>query len=131
MTRIWLYQRMISDVPLLTAMPGGIHQSTSLNATPHAKPFIMYRQTSDIELFRGDDVNACRQLGYMIFVHDIPGDYLRIDTCLEHLKRLFQDTNDQANGIVRSRWIETSDDIRDEDMGTIMKYGRTQVTYRV
>jgi hypothetical protein len=125
--RIWLYQRML----IAGLAEGRIHQSTSLDAAPHTKPFIMYRQTSDIDIFRGDDGDACRQVGYMVFVHDTPGDYLRIDDTMKLLMGLFKDTIDQEAGVVRSRWLETSDDLRDDDMGTIMKFARIQVTYRV
>lgn len=131
MKRVWLYQTMVNDATLMALVPGLVHQSTSLNATPVAKPYVMYRQTSDLERFRGDDGEAVRQVGYMIFVHDVPGDYMGIDTVLARLKTLFGDTVDQGNGIIRSRWLETSDDHRDEDMGTITKYARVEVTYRV
>lgn len=125
--RTWVYQQMA------TAHLCGdrIHASTSLNAAPHTKPFIMYRQTSDVGLMRGDDGEQCRRVGYMIFVHDVPGDYLGIDAVLVQLQTLFRDTIDQANGVIRCHWEETSDDLRDEDMGTIMKFVRIQVTYRV
>lgn len=107
-----------------------IFQSTSLDAAPHEKPFIMYRQTSDVQRFRGDDGDMVRSAGFMIFVHDEPGDYMRIDTVIGHLKRLFQDVTDQTNGIIRSNWVETSDDLRDDDMGTIIQFGRVQILYR-
>jgi hypothetical protein len=122
---------MIGSSTLVALLPGGVHQSTSLNASPHLKPFIMYRQTSDVGNFRGDDGEQARSNGYMIFVHDVPGDYLKIDDVMEQLKTLFQDIVDQANGVVKSFWLETSDDIRDDDMGTIMKFARVQVIYRV
>lgn len=130
MSRVWLYSRMMADTPLITAVTSQIHQSTSLDAAPHLKPFIMYRQTSDVQRFRGDDGDMVRSSGYMIFAHDEPGDYMRIDTIIGHLKRLFQDITDQPNGIIRSNWIETSDDLRDDDMGTIIKFGRVQILYR-
>lgn len=152
MTRVWVYDRMATDSTLLTLVgtsvttdpmetPGNplddvttivprVYQSTSLNATPHEKPFIMYRQTSDVQSFRGDDGDVIRQKGYMIFAHDVPGDYLRIDSVIDRLRTLFGDVVDQAEGIVRSTWLETSDDLRDEDMGTITKFGRILVTYR-
>lgn len=131
MNRSWLYQRIITDVALNLLVVGRVYQTTKLSSTPHLKPFIIYRSTSDIDEFRGDDGDACRSRGFMIFCHDIEGDYLQIDTMVEHLERLFKDTEDQANGIVRSRWIETSEDFRDDDMGTILRYCRIQVTYRV
>lgn len=130
MPRTWVYARMAGDTALAAAM-SGIHQSTALDKAPTEKPFIMYRQTSDVEFFRGDDGDAVRSAGYMIFVHDLPGDYLGIDAAIVMLQGLFKDTIDQPNNVVRSRWTETSDDLRDDDMGTIMKYGRIQVFYRV
>jgi hypothetical protein len=122
---------MTGHAPLVAAVPGGIHQTTSLNTAPHLKPYIMYRMTSDVSYMRGDDGEQVRSNGYMLFVHDVPGDYLKIEDIIEQLKGLFQDIVDQANGVVKSFWLETSDDIRDDDMGTITKFGRIQVIHRV
>jgi hypothetical protein len=153
MTRTWVYSRMATDPTLLTYMgtsvvtdpmntPGDplddvttitprVYQSTSINATPHLKPFIMYRQTSDVTTFRGDDNDMVRQTGYMIFAHDVPGDYLRIDAMIERLKVLFSNVVDQDEGVIRSSWVETSEDLRDEDMGTITRFARILVIYKV
>ena len=130
MSRTWFYSRMTADAPLALVVGTRIHQSTSIDVAPAVKPFLMYRQTSDVERFRGDDGDAVRAIGYLVFAHDRAGDYGRIDTIMDHLKRLFKDTHDQANGIIRSTWIETSDDLRDDDMGTIIQFGRVQILYR-
>lgn len=108
-----------------------IYQSTSLDSAPKTFPFIMYRATSETPRFRGDDGDAVRATGYMIFCHDVPGDYLRIDEMLGELYRLFADTRDGASSIVRSQWIEVSDDLRDDDLGTITKYARILVLTRL
>lgn len=131
MDRSWVYQRILTDVALNLLITQRVYQSTRLNAAPHLKPFILYRSSSDIEVIRGDDGDVCRAQGFMIFAHDIPGDYTQTDVMIGHLQRLFKDTTDQANGVVRSRWVETSEDFRDDDMGTIVRYARIQVTYRV
>lgn len=131
MNRSWVFQRITNDVLLAALVGERIYQSTSITNAPHIKPFIMYRSTSDSDEMRGDDKDATRQRGFMIFAHDIPGDYVQIDTMMGHLQRLFKDTNDLANAVVRSRWVETSEDFRDDDMGTIMRYARILVTYRV
>lgn len=128
-TRTWLYERMVTDGDLEDLVPGGIFQTTAVLHTPHLKPYIIYRQTSDVSVLRGDGGDLIRRNGYMIFVHDVPGDYLQIDDILQQLKSLFQDVVDQPNGVVESLWGETSDDLRDDDMGTIMKFARIQVTY--
>jgi hypothetical protein len=121
---------MANDAPLNALLEGGIHQSTKISVAPHDKPFILFRQTSDTPDVRGDDRDNGRQTGFMIFAHDVPGDYLRIDAILARLKILFGDTNDPANLITRSIWLESSDDTRDEDMGTITRWGRILVKYK-
>lgn len=131
MTRTWVYQRMANDTPIATAVQDRVFQATSIDKAPTIKPFIVYRQTSDVDFLRGDDHDTVRSCGYMILVHDLPGDYVRIDLVMRFLQDLFKDTNDGQNSVIRSRWIETSDDQRDDDMGTIMKYCRIQVFYRV
>jgi hypothetical protein len=133
MSRVWVYSRLRNSTPLNipTLVNGRVFASTSLNQAPQAWPFIMYRQTSDVDWMRGDDKDQCRAAGYMVFAHDKPGDYLKIDTMIALIQGLFKDVEDQPNGIIRSRWIETSEDFRDEDMGTVFKYGRIQTIYRV
>lgn len=130
MHRTWVYQRMVNHAPLMLLVPGGIYQTTAVEHTPHFKPFIIYRSTSDVPFMRGDSRDQIRRSGYMLFAHDVPGDYLAIDAIIEELKVLFQDTNDQANGVIESLWLETSDDIRDDDMGTILRFGRVQITHK-
>lgn len=131
MSRTWVYEQMTGNSALVTATPGGIKASTAVSKTPHEKPYILYRQTSDVQGFRGDDADMVRRTGFMIFVHDVPGDYLQIDSILEMLRGLFQDTQDQANRVVRCDWITVSEDLRDEDMGTITKFVSIRVTRRL
>jgi hypothetical protein len=115
----------------MALLPGGVHQTTSLMSTPHEKPYIIYRQTSDVSRMRGDDGETVRTLGYMIFVHDVPGDYLAIETIMARLQVLFRDIVDQVNGVIKSLWLETSEDFRDDDMGTITKFARLSIVYRI
>jgi hypothetical protein len=131
MTRSWVYGRMNNDATLTALIPGGVHASTSLDKTPASKPFIMYRVIAHVPDMRGDDTRQTESESFLIFAHSAPGDYLAIDAILARLKVLFDNVVDQANNIVRSTWIETSEDFRDEDMGTILKYCRIQVKSRV
>lgn len=130
MTRVWLYSRMQSDAALAVEVGDRIYSTTSLDNAPHIKPFIMYRQTSDLPGIRGNDKNVTKTANYMILVHDDPGDYMRIDRILHHLERIFDDVEDQSEGIIRATWYESSDDWRDDDMGTIMKYARVEIKYK-
>lgn len=127
MSRTWVYQTLSGDVALNALLPGGLHASTSLDRTPAEKPFLMYRSVANLPDLRGDDGDQTISETFLIFAHDAPGDYLQIDTIMARIKQLLGGVYDQANGIIRSIWLETSDDFRDEDMGTITKYCRIQV----
>lgn len=129
-SRTWLYDQMSNSGHMTALVDDRIFQSTSIDVAPKTFPFIMYRQTSDVERFRGDDTDSVRSIGYMIFAHDVPGDYMQIDSLMDVLKELFRDTYDQAAGVVRCRLGEISDDLRDDDMGTITKFARVQVLYK-
>lgn len=131
MPRIWVYNEMKDMASLQLLVGSRIFPSTKVDKAPSTKPFIMFRQTSDVDFMRGDDGDQVRSAGYLIFAHDNSGDYMRIDTMISLLQMLFKDTIDQAAGIIRSRWAETSGDQRDDDMGTIFKYASIQVFYKV
>ena len=128
-SRTWVYSKLNTGAVALL-LNGGAHASTSLDDAPAEKPFIMYRGSAHLPDLRGDDALVTGTDTWMIFVHDVPGDYLQIDDVISALRAVFDNVVDQANGIIRSTWLETSEDFRDEDMGTIMKYCRIQVKYR-
>lgn len=130
MPRAWLYGKITSDSGTTALIPGGMHASTSLDKTPAEKPFIMYRLIAHRPGSRGDDLDITRDENYLLFVHDVPGDYLKIDAILEQLKTLLVNAKDVEAGVARVTWLEDSEDFRDEDMGTILRYARVQVRYR-
>jgi hypothetical protein len=129
MNRAWFYQQMTGNGPLMADLTGGIHQSTKLDKAPEHKPFIMYRSIAHRPRSRGDDEDITRDEVFLVFVHDVPGDYLKIDDILGQLKAIFNNAKDTEAGIARCTWLEDSEDFRDEDMGTIMKYARFNVRY--
>lgn len=128
MTRTWFYQTMASDSALMAALPGGIHQSTKLMRQPEEKPFALYRSTAMVSDLRGDDQAVSLQEGYMVFVHDVEGDYLRIDSVIDMIFNRLRTVNlARHTEVISVTWLETSEDFRDEDMGTIFRYSRFQV----
>lgn len=129
MNRTWFYSRMMGNAALLTDLPGGIHQSTALAKAPVLKPFAMYRSIADRPGDRGDDVDLTLLETFLVFVHDVPGDYLKIDEVLTKLRDLFVNAKDKSAGVSRCTWLENSEDFRDEDMGTILRYARVSIRY--
>lgn len=130
-SRTWVYTQLQADATIATYVGDRVHESTSLQKAPGTKPFIMYRTTSDVSDMKGDDVSLTRNKTFLIFVHDIPGDYIKIDLVIDAIHALFENAVDQANNIIRATWLESSEDFRDEDMGTIMRYCRISVKERI
>lgn len=129
MTRTWVYDKLIADTTLDGIVDGRIFAATAVQKAPEA-PFIIYRQIADVVDFRGDDGTVTKTATYLIFAEDKVGDYLQIDSMLAAIAALFDGVSDQAEGIIRSTWLENSEDFRDEDMGTNLKYARIQVKYK-
>lgn len=128
MNRSWAVQRMMNDATLTSLVTGGIHESTSLNGAPASKPFIMYRVIAHRPDLRGDDSNKANKETFLFHVHDVPGDYMRIDNVLLRIKALFSAVSE--GDVICGEWLEDSEDFRDEDMGTILRYSRVQLTYK-
>lgn len=131
MSRVWVHQRMKNHAPLTALVSTRIAAATAQEKAPDTKPFIVHRAISELPDLRGDDTVRTRTDTYLIFVHDVPGDYMQIDQILSILRQLFENVSDQEENIIRSTWIENSEDFRDDDMGTILKYARIQVKSRV
>lgn len=132
MKREWVYQRAQDDVTLAGLVGDRIYAATSLredDATRSlTKPFIVYRVWGSRPELRGDDSDKKRREVFQLFVHDEPGDYGKIDDILTRLYELFADVRDQEAGII-SEWLEMSEDFRDDDMHTIMRYCRIHIKY--
>ena len=130
MNRTWAYTQVQNSAAITADVADRVFQDTSLREDEATRgitrPFIVYRVWGLRPEFRGDDSDVKRREVFQWFVHDEPGDYTRIDRILENLYTLFADTRDQDAGVI-SEWLEMSEDFRDDDMNTIMRYCRTQI----
>lgn len=131
MNRVWVVQRILDDSEMQALIGSRIHESTSLLQAPALKPFIMYRVLTHRPDLRGDDDNQANTESFLLHVHDTPGDYMRIDSVLKRLRTLFSHAKDKTARVISAEWIEDSEDFKDEDMGTILRYSRIQVLYRM
>ena len=129
MSRAWFYEQLAEDAGFMATVPGGVHASTKLQKAPANKPFIMYRAIAHRPRGRGDDEDLTREETFLVFVHDVPGSYIKVDEILASLRTKFANLKDSASGIARCTWLEDSEDFRDEDMGTVLRYARLTVRY--
>jgi len=121
---------MTGSATLAAQVGTRIYQSTALKEVPEIKPYVMYRYLADVPELRGDDSSPVNRQAFMVMVHDYPGSYVKIDTILQILKGLFRDVSDPDNDIIHCNWVDDSEDLRDDIMGTIVRWSRYRFLYK-
>lgn len=125
--RVQLAQAMVGDAEVVaevTSEDGTIRilEASSVNEVPE-RPFITYRMHTHFPLNRGLGQREYSQ----VWVHDDPGDYMRIDDILGKIRRAVEAAPSEGE-FLEARWIETGVDLKDDVMGTITRYIRFQHT---
>lgn len=121
--RSWLFGRISTDGPTLAFIPAAsVYGAGSLMKPPENKPFLVIRMgTEDPGPFPGVVVAHA-----VLWVHDEPGDYLRIGQALAAARRALLGTEPRLGqvvqvGAVGCRWMGDSEDLSDPDLGTITR----------
>lgn len=122
--RTWCYQTMTGSQPILDIVNNRIFQGESLDGAPRVKPFLVYRLGNTSPDNR---VRQARRQYLTVYCHDEahPGDYSVIDDMVDAVIKTF----DQAPPapevhLMEAKWLETSADFDDREMGTILRYVR-------
>lgn len=128
MLRTWFYQLISTHAPLVAVLGDRMYQSTSVTEVPKTKPFLMYRFGVEEPRMRGDDTTTAVGQSVQIFFHDVPGDYSQIDSLMVLAKRLVEGAT--GPNLWVTDWIDSSEDFRDDELGTIFRYVRFRINYR-
>lgn len=127
MKRQWVYQTLI-DGELITPIFGDrVFQGESMDSAPVTKPFLIYRLGNSSP---DNDVPVARRQYLTVYVHDAgkPGDYTLIDEgCDAVINTLVNAPGSPEDHIICARYLETSADFDDREMGTILRYVRFQL----
>jgi hypothetical protein len=129
MIRSWIYGKMAGYAPLTTLVGTRIYESSKMQEVP-TKPYLMYKMFATAPEMMGDDLSKVITQGFQVFVHDVPGDFLRIDDIIQLLRFLFTNASDKVAGVISVRWIDVSEDFKDSDMGTNTRFIRFRVLYK-
>jgi len=128
--RTWLYQTLINAPTLqavleATDLSERVFQGESLDTNQIIKPFLVYTIGNSTSEHLSDYHTANRQF-FTIFVHDQPADYTKIDDVVKVVKTLLVGAGDKASHMMIIRHLETSRDLDDQTMNTILRYIRFQ-----
>lgn len=123
-----LLQDLLSEPSIQVLAPTGIgvHQGESVLASTIPKPFLVYTVgNATNENLSEEDSTPERQF-FQVYVHDKPADYTRIDQIVIAVKAKLKNVQSAEYGIITIRYLETSRDLDDNTLGTIMRYIRFQ-----
>lgn len=127
--RTWMYGKLAGHAPLTSVVPvAQIKGAGSLDSDPGPRPFIVIRIGTE----RRGPFPGVSYCDAMLWVHDEPGDYLRIDNILQIVKDFLvpngrEEPVPNAGGIAIT-WQGHSSELADEGFRTIMRNASYQLT---
>jgi|SRR6478609_7728387 len=126
--RTWLYGKLTQ----LQSHGVGerVFAKKSMTSAIEMHPFIVYKLGQNSPEGLSEEVDPSRQF-VQIFVHDFAdtktGDYGQIDDVLREIKATLVNQSSPEDGIISVRFLETSQDLDDQTLSTVMKYMRFQL----
>lgn len=104
-----------------------ILQGESVLTAQIEKPFMIYRfgNRTNEDLSEADTEDVSRQF-FLVYIHDVPSDYSQIDEIEMAVIHSLNLANSAPEGIITTRYLETSRDLDDQALGTIFRYVRFQ-----
>lgn len=128
--RQWLHETLTADATLMALLQGGVHAARGFDSVPATKPFLVHRGSTDTPDIMDGNVAVASTRYWWVWVHDDPGDYTRIDDVLDRVRIVLQGARGGSqSGIVVARWIDSSDDLFDDQMGTVCRYDRYTISH--
>lgn len=128
--RTWTYRTLMTTADIKALVNERVFAKKSMTSSIEQHPYIVYKMGSanNEELAETEDLG--RQF-VQIFVHDFSdgdvGDYTRIDLVLKAIRAAFKLQSSAADGLISTIYLETSQDLNDETLNTVMKYIRFQL----
>lgn len=127
--RTWLYGKLAST----PGVAGRVFAKKSMTSSQEQHPYIVYKFGNNTNEELAEEVDASRQF-VQIFVHDYAdkdsGDYTRIDEIVRSLKQTLINQSSAEDGVLTTLYLETSQDLDDDTLNTVMKYVRFQLVLK-
>ena len=127
MSRQFVYNVMTGYAPLTALVGTRVMQQGSLLSAQTVKPYLVYRMgnNTDEGMADPDSKRPGRQF-FQVYIHDEVGDYTRIDDIVKHLKDAFLAAQPSGD-VCGIQYLETSGDLDDPTLESIMRYARFQL----
>lgn len=114
--RTWIYNAIKNDPAITNDLEVGDRVYQTLDEeTPATKPFLVLRFDVDAHVIGDADAQDV-----VVWAHDYPGSYLRIDAILNRLHDLLSGPIVDQDGIAAT-WNGSSPDLADDERGTFVR----------
>lgn len=126
--RQWIYETLLADDDFTARFGDRLFQGESLDGPAKTKPFVVYNMGNSSP---DNDLHQAERQYFSVWIHDKanPGVYEdNIDPGIVIVQRIFRDALPfPENNILEARYLETSKDLDDREMRTILRYVRFQL----
>jgi hypothetical protein len=123
--RTLLFSTLRANATVDGFVHGRIIQASAMKEATVTKPYIVYHLGNNTNELLADDHPASRQF-FQVYIHDEPGDYQQIDAIVLAVKASLVGLGSKPDGLITTRYLETSQDFNDETLRTIFRYIRFQ-----
>jgi len=127
--RTWLYGKIAST----PGVDQRVFAKKTMTSSIEQHPFMVYKFGNNTNEELAEDVDASRQF-VQIYIHDYAdketGDYTKIDEIIRWLKQNLRNQSSAEDGVLTTIYLETSQDLDDDTLNTVMKYVRFQLVLK-
>lgn len=124
--RQFIYERLISNPSVATIVNDRVFQGESMDHAELVRPFLVYRMGNETNEQFSEDAQMPHREFFQVYIHDNPADYMRIDDLAKAVRAALVGGPYPDYKILRVNYLETSRDLDDDVMRTILRYVRFQ-----
>jgi len=129
--RSFVYGKLITASSSVgTGENARVFAKKSMTSSREQHPYIVYKLGNNTTEGLSETDDPSRQF-IQVYIHDFQdehvGDYTLIDQIIVEVKAVFKLASSAPDGVIAVRYLETSQDLNDETLNTVMKYIRFQL----
>lgn len=127
--RTWLYGKLTST----PGVGGRVFAKKTMTSSIEQHPYMVYKFGNNTNEELAETVDTSRQF-VQVYIHDFAdkevGDYTKIDQIIKSLKANLVNQSSAEDGVLTVIYLETSQDLNDDTLNTVMKYVRLQLVLK-
>lgn len=124
--RQFIYDTLRLDPDIAAIVGTRIFQGESMDHAELQRPFLVYRMGNETNELFSEDAQMPHREFFQVYIHDNPSDYMQIDELGKLVRAALVGGPYPAYKILRVNYLETSRDLDDDVMRTIVRYVRFQ-----